>query len=879
MDKELLHYEIERRIGAGGMGEVFIAQDKKLNRKVALKFLHRNRSEAAGARERLVREAQAASRLIHPNICTVFAVETVEDGDFLVMEYIEGKSLHELTLAGDLPLNDILKLLAQVADGLAAAHAAGVVHRDIKPANIMVTPDGVAKVMDFGLSLIEDYARLTKTGHTVGTVSYMSPEQARGKALDRRSDIFSLGTVLYEQVAGVVPFRCAEPNPFAVIKEILESDPDPLVKWKSDTPDEVQAIVDSCLQKDAELRCSSMEDLADSMREVLKARGVESMPSAPRPSAATTRFMPTESERTGPPVGLLLGGVGILAVATAAFLFNGGGPEKPPEPPAEKAPTQLAGLALGDRTRLQFRPPGEIRSPALAPDGGRVAYTAPDADGVRQVWVQAVESQEPLQVTREKKDCAYPSWSTRGDALLFERVERVISWFPPRHETSVWSVPSTGGAARRLISNAGSPSWSRDGNTIAFERRGEIWLADADGGNARLVPGPSGGDLQARRHPRISPAGDRIAYFSARLGPAGDYMVIDIAGGEPRKVTDDMAVGGQCAWTADGARIVFASSRSGALTLWSVEVDGGEPEPLTTSGGDDDVPSFSADGGRMAYGMAQTTFRLRTLDLATGESSTLIEFPTPLFFPAFSLDGESIALCAIDEDGCHLYSVARDGRSQRRQVTRETGAIDLLPRWSAEGDLLFYRWTPEGQGLMKTAAEGGEIATVREGWGVYSEVYAHLSPDGDRVVYFRQDGSGMRTIIEEIDSEKPVVLPQPMVGACWSPDGSRLAGFDLLGSIVVTNEKGEDARRVAHDVTQDCCARWSPDGKEILFLRFSDKGASLHAVPAAGGEERKIADLGAMVPRGPTIDVSSRGEVIWVERIEARRQVWITDVK
>jgi len=257
--KTISHYRILEKIGAGGMGEVYLAHDTTLDRRVALKFLPDAVRGDAVARERFLREARAASRLTHSGIVGIHAVEEAEGQAFISMEYVAGRSLRHVTDEEALPLDRAVAIASEVASALSAAHAAGIVHRDIKPDNIVITDDGHAKVLDFGLARIEGATKLTESAVTVGTLAYMSPEQAQGDAVDERSDIFSLGAVLYEMITAHTPFR--GDHPAAIVYSIVNEPSEPLARYKSGVPEELERIVGKALRKDRETRYQSAADM------------------------------------------------------------------------------------------------------------------------------------------------------------------------------------------------------------------------------------------------------------------------------------------------------------------------------------------------------------------------------------------------------------------------------------------------------------------------------------------------------------------------------------------------------------------------------------------------------------------------------------------
>jgi serine/threonine protein kinase len=260
------HYRIIEKIGAGGMGEVYLAEDTELNRKVALKFLPPHLCQDADCRTRFKREAQAAAKLNHPNIVTIYEVSEFNGRPFFAMEHVEGQSLRDLIKAKELPIERVIELAIQICEGLHKAHQSGIVHRDVKPANILIDADGRAKILDFGLASVTGSDHLTKTGSTLGTIGYMSPEQAKGEEVDQRSDIFSLGVVLYEMITSKSPFKTD--NDAATLRNITDQEPEPLARYKAGVSSELQIIISKALQKDGALRYQHADELSADLKSV-----------------------------------------------------------------------------------------------------------------------------------------------------------------------------------------------------------------------------------------------------------------------------------------------------------------------------------------------------------------------------------------------------------------------------------------------------------------------------------------------------------------------------------------------------------------------------------------------------------------------------------
>jgi len=310
--KTISHYKVVRKLGEGGMGEVYLAEDTKLDRQVALKFLSEQFASDHSFKARFKREAQAAAALNHPNIITIHEVAEYEDRPFIAMEFVEGESLKELIERKDLSIDRVADLGLQISQGLAKAHQAGIVHRDVKPQNILIDKDGRARICDFGLAKLKREAMLTRTGTTVGTVSYMSPEQGQGKEVDQRSDIFSFGVVLYEMITGQLPFKGE--HEAAMIYSIVNENPEPLARYKSDVPDELQRVVDKALRKDIGTRYQSASDIIADLKELQKASTTQ----ATLPSKSIYRASPKKRSKS-----VLITGIILLAavVVLARYFF------------------------------------------------------------------------------------------------------------------------------------------------------------------------------------------------------------------------------------------------------------------------------------------------------------------------------------------------------------------------------------------------------------------------------------------------------------------------------------------------------------------------------------------------------------------------------
>ncbi len=463
-------YEVVALLGAGGMGQVYRARDPRLNRLVALKVLSSSIGADAERRRRFVQEAQLASSLQHPNIVTVFDIGTAGEIEYLAMELVSGRPLAEAIPAGGLRVPEALRLASQIADALSAAHAAGIVHRDLKPGNIMVTPEGRIKILDFGLATLTERGLVsgndetreqpklveTSAGTILGTMAYMSPEQAEGKPVDARSDLFSFGAILYEMVSGQRAFR--GDSAAATLAAVIALDPAPIATLAAGLPAPLEKVISRCLKKDVARRAQHASDVKLALDEIQEDSAIRS---AATPAAvATGAASPPAVRAPRRWMGLAAVGLGAVGAVVAAWLWGG----RPAPPPASFETVPL--------TTLQ----GSEMQPTFSPDGTQVAFLWQRVRGqAPDVYVQVIGSSgSPHRVTTDENGHTLPSWSPDGRLLAV--------WHAPRAEpTKLVLVSPLGGPERTLVDWSGPTSrldWSPDGRWIATSTAGTRPSAD-----------------------------------------------------------------------------------------------------------------------------------------------------------------------------------------------------------------------------------------------------------------------------------------------------------------------------------------------------------------------------------------------------------------
>ncbi|NHZ73815.1 MAG: protein kinase, partial [Nitrospirae bacterium] len=825
----LSHYSILAKLGEGGMGEVYRAEDTTLKRHVALKLLP---PEVAGSQEKLERfqrEAETLAALDHPNIVTLYSVEEAEGHHFLTMQLVEGKTLDELISVEGMSVHRALKIAIALTEALRAAHDKGVVHRDLKPANVMIDQEGRVKVLDFGLAKLRrtDFDEgsslmateaMTQEGVILGTIPYMSPEQIQGEAVDHRTDIFSLGIMLHEMLCGQRPFDA--PNTAALMSSILRDLPTPASEIKPDLPEKLNLILQRCLEKDPLLRYQSADQIWLELRDVQNKIGgaaseeieaaVErvlakvptgqvptSTPGAEPPAAPSEMSTPRQSRRYYwlAALGMVLG----MVFAVYYVFFD----RKKAEEPRAPLATQLK---YGQLTSQ----PGVEQIPSLSPDGQWVVYSGQGAEH-QDIFLQSVSGQTPFNLTEDSgADDLQPAFSPDGERIAFRS---------SREGGGLFVMGRTGEAVRRVTRDGFNPSWSPDGtqlvysteseglNPLNWEGRSSIWAAAVATGEARQLVEADG------VVPKWSPNGERVAFVS-RMGDLiqMDIVTVPADGGERVPITIDKATDWGPAWSPDGQYIYFASDRSGSMNLWRIAVDEetgeaqGEPEPLTTPATYLAHPTLSGDGNRLAYTsvlMTQNVQRL-LLEPGTAQPTGGPEWVTTgsIQFSSvdISADGEWVVFYTRARPEGNLYIARIDG-SGLRQLTSDE-AMDRVPRWSPDGEWVAFFSDRSGTlQIWKIRRDGSDLQQLTE--STPNIGLLAWAPDGERIAAMRGLNKDNQTVVFDPNrawsEQEPEVLPliedggPQMVVTSWSPDGTMLtgqAGFPGTGVVVYSFDTG-----------------------------------------------------------------------------------------
>jgi eukaryotic-like serine/threonine-protein kinase len=868
-------YEIQSAIGAGGMGEVYKARDTRLDRTVAIKVLPAGKVADPERRRRFVQEAKAASALNHPNIVTIYDIGQTDGIDFIAMEYVPGKTLDSLISRKGTRLSLALKYAVQIADALARAHAAGIIHRDLKPSNVMVDEHGLVKVLDFGLAKLTEAAAAdaetatmrTGEGIVLGTAAYMSPEQAEGKPIDPRSDVFSFGSMFYEMLTGHRAFP--GDTAASTIASILREEPKPISQVADGLPRDAEKIVRRCLRKDPEHRFQTMADLRVALEELKEDSDSGKLDMAVVPPAKSRR------RQRGLMYAVTAACV-LLAAAAAAWRWA--------SPIAPLAPPKLMPLTAFKGFEYQ---------PAFSPDGKQVAFSwnGPKEDNY-DIYVMLIGTSAPIRLTTDPASDRFPAWSPDGRRIAFMRYATAT------RSASVMLMSALGGSESKLTEAAANSSgidWSPDGKFVAFPEVAapgeapQIVLLSPDTGERRVVKTPpprEAGDAI----PRFSPDGKALAFVRLRPGPS-PIGIVSLTGrpGEARMITpaETSVFITPLAWTPDGRELVFTANYRGMTRrVWRVAADGRTPPAQVVGIGQNafDV-AIARQGGFLAYRQDWADVNIWRLDLDRGRrtsapvnliASTLLD-TAPGFSPdgrrfvfastrsgngeiwvsgadgsdqtqvthlgargsagspSWSPDGRTIAFDAGGEGGSQVYTVSAEGGPVKRLTDRSE--FNVVPTWSRDSRWIYFTSDRSGsEQLWKMPAGGGTPVQITRHGGAN----AMESADGASLYYAKGTNAAGTWKMPIGGGEEVLVLDVPGAGR-WghmvltgsglyyiARDGTELpARFAIFFHDFATRQTTRVAQLAKPPAPTSRSLALSPDGRTFLFTQLDASGSDL----------------------------------------------------
>ncbi len=879
--RSLAHYKIAAEIGGGGMGVVYRARDTRLGRDVALKVLRAEMATSASRLERFKREARALAALDHPNIVHIYSVEEADDGTrFLTMQLVEGQQLDQLIPPSGLSLDQLLKIAIPLADAVAAAHERGITHRDLKPGNIMVTPEGRVKVLDFGLAKLWEpqtderdtelagegiasadtvgLKTLTRDGGVLGTVPYMSPEQTEGKRVDHRSDVFSLGIVLYEMATGERPFK--GDTSVSLVSSIVKVDPYPVGSLREDHPRQLGRIVEHCLEKSPRDRFQTARDVYNELRSLRREIHSTATISAERVASQ----LPAQATPRSPWTRVAIGTAFLILAAWAVWSTLARRRDETPQPALSNQVTAF---------------PGWEADAAISPDGGLVAY-ASDQSGNVDLWLIDALGGNPLQLTDDAAVDTEPAWFPDGSALAFTSNREGRS--------DIWKVPRLGGPVTMLIPDASDPAISPDGTRIAFSRQLEggdarIGVADLDGAaNVQILTDASDG-IWAHEDPAWSPDGERLVYADF-----GDLWLVPAGGGEARRLTDEGAGDFEPVWASDGRRILFSSYRQGTLALWSIPRSGGTPLRLTPGTGPERHPSVSADGARLAYATFAAHTDVVLVDLESGEHARLETLRTERG-PTITPDGSALVFAADRWGGHNLWLQAIDGLEIVGEPRRlnDDPSPSANPNVSPDGRWIVYQRRVESDRQIWVVPSSGGLAQELIG-GPGVRIHPVWSPDGSRIAYV-EDRDGLSTLWVAPVADGRLAGDPEQVGTSvatvtwptWSPDGSRIAYSGALQGawdIWISPLDGSAPSRLTTDANS-VCVRFRGPNTLLVSGSWGERGVSVRELDLETGRSTTLAaviDFGPRATQG-AFELDGAGRLLVYTREDVQGDVWLLE--
>lgn len=853
--KHLAHFEIVGKLGEGGMGVVFEAIDHHLDRRVALKILPPEKMADAARKERFIQEAKSASALNHPNIVTIYDISSADGVEYIAMELVSGRTLEEILARRRARLPEALKWAEQIAGALAAAHAAGIVHRDLKPANVMITDSGTAKVLDFGLAKLtgqespeEDEATrtqrvLTQEGTVVGSAPYMSPEQAEGRKLDARSDIFSFGAVLYEMLSGKRAF--GGNTRMAMMSAILQKEAPPLRSVAPDVPREIERIVARCLRKDVARRSQSMAEIKLALEEIKEETESGAIAAAPAAAKRTRR-------------NLLWAAIGAATLGAAAVYFA--------LAVRSDAGTPLIEVPLTSYTGFQGYP-------ALSPDGSQFAFSwNGDQEGSRvQLYVSLAGRGTPVRLTNyPDKQSVFPSWSPDGQSIAFAAGGRLIL------------IPALGGPERDLgpmagppgATGSGPPSWSPDGKTLYLSALSSdpgtfaVFAQAANGGERRQITDPPHGTRFGDLFPAVSPDGSKLAFVRKVGDYSADLFVMDLAAAgakTPRPLTNGQELVRSPGWTADSKEIVYAAGdASNNAGIYRLRASGGVPVRLPGIGTDVQDLSISRNGKRLAYSRNIRDYNIYRIAIPgpgtpAAKEAKFLASTRYEASPSYSPDGKRIAFSS-NRNGSRQIWVADSDGSRAAPVTSFDRGYSGSPRWSPDGQTIVFDARPNGAADIYTVrADGGEPKRLTDN---PAEDHVPCFSNDGRWIYFSSTRSGRREVYRMPAEGGPQA--QVTHSGAYAPlaaDGKWLYYVQQAGPYAIWKaalEGGEESVVTESDMTTPLNFAVAPSG-----IYFSDRRVPQRWLRLYRWSDGKVLDV-ARFEKPPFLQMSASPDERWL---------------
>jgi Tol biopolymer transport system component/tRNA A-37 threonylcarbamoyl transferase component Bud32 len=859
------------------MGKVYKVLDTKIKEKIALKLIKPEIAKDKKTIERFSNELRLARKIRHKNICQMFDLGEERGTHFITMEFVPGQDLKGLIRqSGQLAVGTTLNIAKQICDGLTEAHKSGVIHRDLKPSNIMIDKEGNVRIMDFGIARSLEAKGITGVGVMIGTPEYMSPEQVEGKDVDQRSDIYSLGIILYEMVTGRVPFE--GDTPFTIGVKHKSEPPRNPKEINSQIPDDLNNMILKCLGKEKKQRYQSAGEAHAELENIEKGiPTTEKVTPKRKPLTSKEITIKFDPKKFFIPAFVFI----VFLTVIGYFLFRSG--------------PKLVDIKIG-RTQQITHAPGIEIDPAISPDGKMMAYAA-GPESQMHLYTRQIAGGRTINLTESfPGNHRWPQWSPDGTRIAFQS-----------GEATIYVVPALGGIPKQLVEPSPevivrTPSWSPDGKQFAYVQDRNIYVCSIDGGKPRKIA-----EAFDPYSLSWSPDGSKIAYVSGNpafvfgrpiignIAPSSIWIVSTIKG-VPFQMTNNNYLNVSPVWTPDGRNLLFVSNQGGSRDVYQLPLSAssepsGPPIRLTT-GLNAHTISISIDSNNLAYSVFTYTANIWSIRIPKGEAVSISEAQPvteggqAIEGISVSPDGKWLVFDSNRSGNQDIYKMPVGGGEYEQLTTNPSD--DFIPSWSPDGkEIVFYSFRKGNRDIHLMTADGRSIRQLTD--DPAQERYPDWSPNGKQLV-FMSDKTGRQELFvfsrskEDFDWGAPKQLTfdggkYPR----WSPDGSLIA-YTYDASLRVILPEGGDPQILvsSHDpatIPVPIFPEWSSDGQTIYYKGYNNEGdSSFWSVPVVGGKPKLLVRFDDALRKSIRIEFATDGSRLFFTLTDSKSDLWVMDL-